>query len=302
MRELRKRGHTCPHGEIFHPQPDADSTFLFDCRLWRAARYWASEMAHGGFFGHAHGGSNPCERTESFGLATCDENIAAGGTTPEQTLKKWMDSNGHCNNMMNPALNLFGIGDLSVEGSVWGRYQTQSMASTFKAADQSCITGVTYAPYVAPAPATPPPFVPAKHVGPCVETNPYCATTYKQYCLREDMPNIRDDCPVSCGLCTPTGNAASVAPAPGPAPPPPFAVSVAPAPAPAPPPPPPQAFLGICADQHDHCATTYLQYCNLEHMDHIRQECPVSCGLCSLKKSSTEGCNVVCKILALFGL
>merc|ERR1712194_107059 len=139
LKDLRKRGYRCPGGRSFAASPDMDETFLFDCRLWAAARFWSSEMGGQNFFSHVRGNSNPCSRTSDYGLPACGENIAAGNGDAAATLQQWMESDGHCVNMMNPEYNRFAVGYVQTPGSQWTHYWTQSLGTSSARADQSCL-------------------------------------------------------------------------------------------------------------------------------------------------------------------
>lgn len=53
------------------------------------------------------------------------ENIAAGYSTPCEVVKKWMESSGHRNNILNSNFEYIGVGYNNVPGSVYGSYWTQ---------------------------------------------------------------------------------------------------------------------------------------------------------------------------------
>ncbi len=57
------------------------------------------------------------------------ENIAAGQSTPEEVVQGWMESPGHCRNIMNPEYRTIGIGYGVVPGSPYGTYWTQDFAA-----------------------------------------------------------------------------------------------------------------------------------------------------------------------------
>jgi len=212
LKDLRKRGFRCPGGTSYAAIADTESSFLFDCRLWEAARSWSSEMGNGNFFSHTQGGSNPCTRTANYGLQACGENIAAGNGDPEATLQQWMESDGHCVNMMNPQYNRFGVGLVEVPGSQYTHYWTQSLGSDSAAADQSCLAN---APSPSPTPPSPSPAPPSPSPAPpspspvpgqvCEDKDVHCPTSYEQYCQHESAQtreHIQNTCPLTCGLCT----------------------------------------------------------------------------------------------------
>lgn len=79
-----------------------------------AAAYGHSEaMATVDFFSHTGAdGSTLRSRVDATGYAwfTLGENIAAGGSTPAQTLNQWMNSDGHRANILNCNFREIGIG------------------------------------------------------------------------------------------------------------------------------------------------------------------------------------------------
>lgn len=145
VKDLRTRGYRCK-SKSFPGNPDTERTFKFDCRLWRAARLWSSQMGKNKFFAHTRGNSDPCSRTLGFGFEACGENIAAGASGPRETLEQWKDSDGHCTNMMNPAHNRFAVGYVMTPRSPYTHYWTQSLGNDLEPADESCLPGRAPAP------------------------------------------------------------------------------------------------------------------------------------------------------------
>jgi len=56
------------------------------------------------------------------------ENIAAGQTTPEQVIQGWLDSDGHCANIMNANFEEMGVA-LATNSGIYGIYWTQVFAA-----------------------------------------------------------------------------------------------------------------------------------------------------------------------------
>jgi len=91
-----------------------------------AARRHSRDMALRDFFDHTNpDGDGPGERIAETGYSpsTWGENIAWGQPTPEAVVAAWMNSPGHCTNIMRPAFTEIGIGH-HIEG-LW----TQVFAS-----------------------------------------------------------------------------------------------------------------------------------------------------------------------------
>ena len=81
--------------------------------LESVAREHAEDMAWRGRMEHAGGdGSTPAERATRIGYRwlRVAENVAAGQATPEEAVASWLDSAGHCANLMDPAYTETGVG------------------------------------------------------------------------------------------------------------------------------------------------------------------------------------------------
>ena len=61
-----------------------------------------------------------------YGGSATGENIAAGNSTAEATFDQWVNSDGHCRNMMSSNSDEIGIGYARVEGSPYGHYWVQN--------------------------------------------------------------------------------------------------------------------------------------------------------------------------------
>jgi uncharacterized protein YkwD len=81
--------------------------------LEAVAREHAEDMAWRGRMEHAGGdGSTPAWRATRIGYRwlRIAENVAAGQATPEEVVASWLESDGHCANLMDPAYTETGIG------------------------------------------------------------------------------------------------------------------------------------------------------------------------------------------------
>jgi uncharacterized protein YkwD len=92
-----------------------------ESQLRCAARLHSQDMAMRGFFDHINpDGLSPWDRvdlTDYDGNASA-ENIAQGHPDPAAVMAGWMDSPGHCANIMNPDNTELGVGYYG-EGSLW---------------------------------------------------------------------------------------------------------------------------------------------------------------------------------------
>jgi uncharacterized protein YkwD len=78
-----------------------------------SARLHSLDMFERHYFGHSNpDGLDPFERMAAAGFhgAGAGENIAVGQTSPQQVMHSWMESDGHCANVMRPKFALLGVG------------------------------------------------------------------------------------------------------------------------------------------------------------------------------------------------
>lgn len=98
--------------------------------LAELARAHSLDMVERDFFSHDNpDGLSPFDRMKSAGIkySYAAENIAAGQTSPEETIADWMNSEGHHKNILNPDLKELGVG--LARGGEYGIYWTQNFAT-----------------------------------------------------------------------------------------------------------------------------------------------------------------------------
>jgi uncharacterized protein YkwD len=86
---------------------------VMNAELRCSARLHSLDMFERHYFGHTNpDGLDPFERMAAAGFhgAGAGENIAVGQTSPEQVMRSWMESDGHCANVMRPKFALLGVG------------------------------------------------------------------------------------------------------------------------------------------------------------------------------------------------
>lgn len=105
----REAGADCGAYGIKDPAPPLEG----DPDLHEAAQVHAEDMAANNFFDHTGSDgssfSDRIRRTDFVG-APVGENIAAGYGSPAAVVAGWIDSDGHCRNLMNPSATKIGIG------------------------------------------------------------------------------------------------------------------------------------------------------------------------------------------------
>ncbi len=125
--ENRARGASCG-GEAFGPAPALEMNEVVRV----AARLHSADMGAQDYFEHdSLDGREFSDRMSDAGFRGASpwgENIAAGSPTPERVVEGWMNSPGHCRNIMNPRFRVIGIGYALTDGSTYGHYWTQNFA------------------------------------------------------------------------------------------------------------------------------------------------------------------------------
>lgn len=116
VNERRSEGANCGGEGDFAPA----SPLTMSPQLRCAARMHSRDMKRRDFFSHTNeDGEGPQPRIEASGYDwwTWGENIARGQGSPESVMQSWMDSDGHCSNIMNADFSEMGVG--YYDGAHW---------------------------------------------------------------------------------------------------------------------------------------------------------------------------------------
>ena len=122
VNQHRAAGADCGTGGAFGPT----HALTMDPALRCSARKHSADMAARNFFDHTNpSGEDPFVRMEHAGYAfqAAGENIAAGSPDAAGTMQQWMDSDGHCTNIMSPNFTEIGVGYST--GGMYGTLWTQ---------------------------------------------------------------------------------------------------------------------------------------------------------------------------------
>jgi uncharacterized protein YkwD len=108
--EARAAGHNCDKEGNFGPTTPLKMQPQLRC----SARLHSKYMAETGDFNHTQTATmlDPFARMKAAGyqFRTAGENIAAGQKTPMIVVDGWLQSDGHCRNIMDPGFTEIGIG------------------------------------------------------------------------------------------------------------------------------------------------------------------------------------------------
>lgn len=129
MNQRRAAGATCG-GTTYGPAP----ALAVSATLRVAARSHSEEMATHNYFSHtSYDGRTFSQRISAAGYTGASpwgENIAAGQSSPAAVVNGWMNSTGHCANIMNPSYRAIGVGYGYRAASNYGHYWTQDFGGS----------------------------------------------------------------------------------------------------------------------------------------------------------------------------
>lgn len=123
--QARKTARTCG-GKSYKAVP----ALTRNAKLDSAATKHSVDMATKNYFDHKGlDGSMPWDRMkrEGYNYSYAGENIAAGNATAQATMTQWLNSAGHCANIMNPNFKELGVGYGT--GGTYRYYWTQNFGS-----------------------------------------------------------------------------------------------------------------------------------------------------------------------------
>lgn len=130
VNESRIRGATC--GGIYKQPVEP---LQWNDQLATAAIGHSRDMADNNYFSHTSlDGRTFVNRIINAGYTgyrALGENIAAGYTNANDVMNGWMNSPGHCNNIMNPLFKDLGVGYAYNSGSNYKTYWTQDFGAKF---------------------------------------------------------------------------------------------------------------------------------------------------------------------------
>lgn len=123
---VRARGSSCG------PQRyGAAGALGWNDRLVFAASGHSRDMAERNFFDHrSPSGTEPAQRVDAAGYKwrSVAENIAGGEFDVRGVMQGWMNSPGHCSNIMDPRFTEIGVACVARQGSYYGGYWTMVLA------------------------------------------------------------------------------------------------------------------------------------------------------------------------------
>ena len=125
VNQVRSKGTHCGD-ELFGPAPPVSLSGTLDT----VALGHANDMAEKNYFEHVDpAGHSPADRVRAVGYQEklVGENIAYGPKSVEEVVQGWLDSPGHCENIMDPRFAEMGIA-LAPGRAKHGLYWVQVLA------------------------------------------------------------------------------------------------------------------------------------------------------------------------------
>lgn len=123
LNQARAQGADCGSEGRFGAAP----ALAWNGRLAAAAAAHSADMAARDYFAHVSpDGATLAERVDAQGYAwsALAENIAAGQRSIDEVVSGWIDSDGHCANVMNPALRDVGMACVRSDSARYPTYWT----------------------------------------------------------------------------------------------------------------------------------------------------------------------------------
>lgn len=114
VNEVRAKGATC--GEDYYPPVEP---VIWNLKLEKAALKHSEDMVNNDFFSHvSSNGESLKDRLDNVGYlyTSYSENIAYGYPTAESVINGWLNSEGHCTNLMSSKVTEMGVGRI---GNHW---------------------------------------------------------------------------------------------------------------------------------------------------------------------------------------
>ena len=128
VNETRAKGATC--GGVYKPPVDP---LTWNDELANAADGHSRDMADKNYFSHTSLDGrtfvNRITNSGYTGYKAVGENIAAGYNTASTVMNGWMNSPGHCSNIMDPTFSNLGVGYAYNSASDYKHYWTQDFGT-----------------------------------------------------------------------------------------------------------------------------------------------------------------------------
>ena len=128
VNQFRASARSCGEHGVLGPS----GPVTWNEQIYEAASAHSQDMAFRNFFSHTGSdGSNARTRMSRYGYSAgpWGENISAGRSDTASVVNNWMESPGHCKNIMNPQFKEMGSACILNQTSTYKRYWTLILAT-----------------------------------------------------------------------------------------------------------------------------------------------------------------------------
>ena len=125
INEARGQARHCGDQHFAEVKPLA-----WNCKLEAAAEQHSQDMAENDYFSHSASDGAGIEQrvnSQSYVWQAVGENIAAGHSSASAAVEGWLESPGHCANIMNSAFTEMGMAKADNTDSRYTTYWTQTL-------------------------------------------------------------------------------------------------------------------------------------------------------------------------------
>ncbi|OWV31281.1 SCP/PR1 domain-containing protein [Halomonas campaniensis] len=127
VNEARSQARQCGDQQLEAAEP-----LTWSCKLEAAAESHSKDMAENDYFSHTGPEGAGIEQrvgNQDYIWQAVGENIAAGHTSVSAVVEGWLDSPGHCRNLMNDAFTEMGMAKAEDPESRYSTYWTQTLGN-----------------------------------------------------------------------------------------------------------------------------------------------------------------------------
>lgn len=113
-------------------QYEAVEPLVWSCKLEAAAENHSKDMAENGYFSHTGPDGVGIQQrisNQDYVWQAVGENIAAGQSSASAVVAGWLESPGHCRNIMNNAFTEMGMAEASNSETRYSTYWTQTLGN-----------------------------------------------------------------------------------------------------------------------------------------------------------------------------
>jgi uncharacterized protein YkwD len=126
VNQVRANGYRCGSQSF-----GAARAVNWNAQLQAAAAAHSQDMAENNYFEHRNlRGEQPAQRVDAAGYRwrSVAENIAGGDTNVQAVMKSWLNSAGHCVNIMDPGYQEIAVTCMARPGTAYATYWTMVLA------------------------------------------------------------------------------------------------------------------------------------------------------------------------------